>query len=105
MTYYEDKLTDAQKAVFADFNQHSKAEVDLCIEKMTLAVNAIVPLPHVNEQGNKVIHGCNMAMRGIANYWYERLATLQRLLPHKEFYQYTNNQEASTIYKQLYEKD
>lgn len=92
----EKKMTNAQLAAIEKVNGQISAEIEICIKGINDANKAVVALPALNEHGESVIHGCNMAMYNVAQYWTTRLNALESLMG-RAFLEYTNGHSSSDI--------
>ena len=78
-------LTNAQKSIL---EKNKALAYNRALEFLTFAKEAreaIVPLPHKNEDGESVVHGNNMQMHGIAsNYAYMAQTILHWLVTEEQ---------------------
>jgi hypothetical protein len=55
------------------------------------ALSAKVRLPHTNERGDSVMHGCNLIMHGVVDYMFQSfmsdLNVLRYKIPTEEYYE------------------
>ena len=97
LTYEKsERMTNTQMSVMQAVNIQLQAEIDNCIHHIEGANNAVVGLPYTNEKGLAVIHGCNLCMHSIAQYWVSRLNALEVLLG-RDFRNYTGGRSMSDI--------
>lgn len=77
--YYE-RSTVSMKNVIENLLEQAKEEFLLCHKNYLEAESAIVPLPHINENGENVIHGSNQRIRNVSRYWEVRRDAIKDFL-------------------------
>jgi hypothetical protein len=68
---FADNYTDEQARFIALTKNLARQKVEQAYEMARECYDAIVPLPHTNEKGNAVLHGCNQNMHSTAIRWLE----------------------------------
>ena len=75
MTDFNSKFTNEQARVYSKSQEGLESNFRRAMDDAVEAHRATVPLPHTNEQGDAVVHGCNMFMHFIRdNYFIEAKA-------------------------------
>ncbi len=69
---YGNKMTQAQMVAWDEYQNGLMDEVGYCLGLAKKARDAIVSLPHTNEEGEQVVHGCNIATLRSVSYWIAR---------------------------------
>ncbi|WCK57103.1 hypothetical protein PP175_28350 (plasmid) [Aneurinibacillus sp. Ricciae_BoGa-3] len=85
-TGFNDKMTDEMLSLLDGFTEEMEKEYLYCDEQYEKFKNSIVKLPHVNERGINVVHGCNMMFYRLSRYWLVRRDATKDYLS-KEFIQ------------------
>jgi hypothetical protein len=68
---FNDHMTDQQAMLVTLTRSIASNQVAQAYHMARECFDAIVPLPHTNEQGESVVHGCNNAMQATAERWLE----------------------------------
>lgn len=84
MLSFTPNYTDAQLLVIEASKDHSSvlALAAYSLQLGNTALEALVRLPHTNERGEKVVHGCNNAMRDLASACSENIRGLMNCVPY-----------------------
>ena len=68
---YENRMTAEQKGLVLFTKADALHHVTKCANMARQCFAAIVSLPHTNENGEAVVHGCNNIMQAAAERWLE----------------------------------
>lgn len=80
MQYYE-RMTAEQQAVVDNFQSNIESEVITCLDCLyeidKIGTNGHVPLPATSASGEPVLHGANLTIFALRNYYLKRIALVR----------------------------